>query len=214
MGARAGDRGRRHADRACIDGEAWVRRVAARALLKWPRSASVLQTPIRQTLGSTSHVDACDPHRAVTMQGISPQAFKFLHKIAEVDDLLRGPDRDATRVFEAHPELTFMQLRIDQGGPCGGVMEPKGKPGGHRVRRALLATAFGPDLDAALPHISQGKRDLTTSSTRSRRCGALGASLRARRARCRTRKRSTCWVCRWPFATDLRCRFGRPQARI
>ena len=124
--------------------------VAARALHKWPRSASVLQTPIRQTLGSTSHVDACDPHRAVTMQGISRQAFNILHKIAEVDDLLRGPDRDATRVFEVHPELTFMQLRIDQGGPCGGVMEPKGKPGGHRVRRALLATAFGPDLDAGL----------------------------------------------------------------
>jgi predicted RNase H-like nuclease len=124
--------------------------VAARALLKWPRSASVFQTPVRQALGSTSHVDACNRHRAVTTQGISRQAFNILHKITEVDELLRGPSPNAARVFEVHPELTFMQLRIDQGGPRGGVMEPKGKPGGHRVRKALLATAFGPDLDAAL----------------------------------------------------------------
>jgi predicted RNase H-like nuclease len=134
--------------------------VAARALLKWPRHASVFQTPVRQALGSTTYVDACDRHRAVTTQGISRQAFNILHKITEVDDLLRGPGRDAARVFEVHPELTFMQLRIDQGGPRGGVMEPKGTPGGRRVRKALLAAAFGPDLDAALAAHIAGKARL------------------------------------------------------
>jgi predicted RNase H-like nuclease len=124
--------------------------VAARALLNWPRSASVFHTPVRQTLGSTSHMEACDRHRAATTQGISRQAFNILPKIEEVDELLRRPSSNAARVFEVHPELTFMQLQIDQGGPPGGVMERKGKQGGYRVRKALLATVFGPDLDAAL----------------------------------------------------------------
>jgi predicted RNase H-like nuclease len=68
----------------------------------------------------------------------------------EVDELLRGPSSDAVRIFEVHPELTFMQLQIVQGGPPGGVMEPKGKPDGYKARKALLATAFGSNLDAAL----------------------------------------------------------------
>jgi predicted RNase H-like nuclease len=123
---------------------------AARALLKWPRSASVFQTPVRQTLGATSYVDACNRHRAVTGKGISLQAFNILEKIAQVDWLLRRSSRDAARVFEVHPELAFMQLQIDQGGPSGGVSEAKWTQAGHNARKELLAAAFGPELDAAL----------------------------------------------------------------
>ena len=169
-GARAADCGRRHADRACIDGErgcdaaASVAQVAPKRIgIPDARTANAWLNLSRGRVRSAP----CG-HDA----GTSRQAFNILHKIAEVNDLLRGPGRDATRVFEVHPELAFMQLRIDQGGPRGGVMEPKGKPGGHRVRKALLATAFARVLMLRLPHTPQGKRDLTTSSTRSRRCGA------------------------------------------
>jgi predicted RNase H-like nuclease len=185
--------------------------VAARALLKWPRSASVFQTPVRQTLGSTSHVDACDRHRAVTTQCISRQAFNILHKIAEVDELRRGPSPNATRVFEVHPELTFMQLRIDQGSPPGGVMEPKGKPGGQGARKALLATAFGPDLVAALAAHIAGKARLDDI------VDAFASLWSARRiadgTACKVPDQDEIDVLGLPMAI-LRCRFGRPKARI
>jgi predicted RNase H-like nuclease len=149
--------------------------------------------------------------QSFTTQCISRQAFNILHKIAEADELLRGPSPNATRVCEVHPELTFMQLRIDQGSPPGGVMEPKGKPGGQGARKALLATAFGPDLVAALAaHIAGEARlddivDAFASLWSARRI-ADGTA-------CKVPDQDEIDVLGLPMAI-LRCRFGRPKARI
>ncbi|NYH26094.1 DUF429 domain-containing protein [Paraburkholderia bryophila] len=124
--------------------------VAAKAALKWPRSASVFHTPVRQTLGTGCYEEACQRHRAVTGQGISKQAFHILKKISEVDTELQNSSVDAARVFEVHPELTFMQLRMEQGGSPGGISESKSKPEGHQIRKALLDAEFGVELNAAL----------------------------------------------------------------
>jgi predicted RNase H-like nuclease len=129
--------------------------VAARALLKWPRSASVFPTPVRQTLEANSYAQANSRHREITAKGLSKQAFNILEKIAEVDRALRAERRDAERVFEVHPELAFMQLQVEQGGPCGGISVAKRKPDGHHIRLALLAAAFGTELDAALAALAE-----------------------------------------------------------
>lgn len=122
----------------------------ARKRLKWPRSASVFQTPVRQTLGAGSYREACDRNREATGKGISQQAFNILSKIAEVDRALRASAHDASRVFEVHPELAFMQLQAEQGGEQIGLIEGKTTPGGHARRKALLDSIFGGPLQAAL----------------------------------------------------------------
>ena len=122
----------------------------ARKRLKWPRSASVFQTPVRQTLGIGEYREACARNREATGKGISQQAFNILRKIAEVDTALRDSPRDASRVFEVHPELAFMQLQVEQGGEAMGLIEGKAKEPGHAKRKALLAPVFGAPLQTAL----------------------------------------------------------------
>lgn len=125
----------------------------ARRLLDWPRSSSVFSTPVRPVLLAADYADACARHRAVTGLGISRQAFNILPKIGEVDRLLRASAGDAARVFEVHPELAFMQLQRDAGGPGGGVALPKRLAQGRAVRLDLLAPWFGaaPGLALASP---------------------------------------------------------------
>ena len=122
----------------------------ARKHLKWPRSASVFQTPVRQTLGSKDYRDACARNREATGKAISQQAFNILNKIAEVDKALRESATDAARVFEVHPELAFMQLRTEQGGEAAGLKEGKTSEAGHAKRKALLEPVFGAALQTAL----------------------------------------------------------------
>lgn len=122
----------------------------ARALLAWPRSSSVFSTPLRQTLAAADYADANARHRAVMGHGISQQAFHILPKIAEVDELLRTSAAQAGRVFEVHPELVFMQLQRDAGGPAGGVATPKRLAEGRAIRCALLAPFLGEALRTAL----------------------------------------------------------------
>ncbi|WP_109476421.1 DUF429 domain-containing protein [Paraburkholderia sp. C35] len=122
----------------------------ARKKLKWPRSASVFQTPVRQTLGSKDYAEACAHNRDITGKAISQQAYNILRKIAEVDQALRESATDAARVFEVHPELAFMQLRIEQGGEAAGLKEGKTSEAGHAKRQALLVPFFGAALQTAL----------------------------------------------------------------
>ncbi|SIT45412.1 conserved hypothetical protein [Paraburkholderia piptadeniae] len=122
----------------------------ARKRLKWPRSASVFQTPVRQALDAESYRQACDLNREATGKGISQQAFNILPKIADVDKALQASARDASRAFEVHPELAFMQLRVEQGGEERGLIEGKTTADGHARRKALLDPVFGAALQAAL----------------------------------------------------------------
>ena len=122
----------------------------ARKRLRWPRSASVFQTPVRQVLRSGTYEEACRRNREATGKGISQQAFNILPKIAVVDDALRASARDASRVFEVHPELAFMQLEIEQGGEAMGLREGKTTQAGHARRKALLIAVFGAAVESAL----------------------------------------------------------------
>ena len=83
--------------------------VEARKLLGNRRS-SVFPAPCRAALGATSHTEASKWNRQVSGKGLSQQTFHILHKIAEVDVLLRA-DRQAQQVIrEVHPEVLFWAL--------------------------------------------------------------------------------------------------------
>ena len=95
-------------DRVARGGRAADRQ--ARELLKPRRHASVFSTPPRAVLQARRYEEANELHRANSegKMGMSRQAYGILPKIAEVDDLMTP--RIQQRVFEVHPELSFMEL--------------------------------------------------------------------------------------------------------
>ncbi|SPB13243.1 hypothetical protein NOV72_00541 [Caballeronia novacaledonica] len=122
----------------------------ARKLLGRPRASSVFSPPTRAALATSSYEEACALNHAVSGKRISVQAFHIRNKIAEVDEVVRTRAGAATRVFEVHPELSFMQLRMEQGGPAHGLRESKAHAPGFALRHALLVQCFGSAIDAAL----------------------------------------------------------------
>ncbi len=107
---------------------------AARALLKPSRHASVFSAPPRAVLQARSYEEANELHRAhsETNAGMSRQAYGILPKIAEVDDLMTP--RIQKRVFEVHPELSFMEM--NRGQP---MAVSKARAGGLLARMRVLA---------------------------------------------------------------------------
>jgi predicted RNase H-like nuclease len=118
-----------------------MRREEAKKRLR-KKHTSVFYAPIRQTLKSTSYAEALACSRAVTQKGISQQAFHILKKIREIDTLLRANRCDAERVFEVHPELSFMELRALPNELQPAVMEKKRTQEGRNVRIELLERNF------------------------------------------------------------------------
>jgi predicted RNase H-like nuclease len=109
---------------------------AARDMLKPDRHPSVFSAPPRGVLDARSYDEANELHRAnaEAHQGMSRQAFGLLPRIAEVDDLMTP--RLQRRVFEVHPELSFMELN-------GGIPlhYPKTSAAGLITRMRLLTEA-------------------------------------------------------------------------
>lgn len=122
----------------------------ARKLLGRPRASSVFSPPARASLAASSYDEACDLNAAETGKRISIQAFHILRKIAEVDVVLQARAQACARVFEAHPELSFMHLRMEEGGPAHGLRESKAHAPGFALRHAMLVRCFGSAIDAAL----------------------------------------------------------------
>jgi predicted RNase H-like nuclease len=98
------------------------------------RASSVFPAPVRPALAASSWEDACVRSRASASLGkaISKQTFAILHKIREVDDLLRARSDLHNVVREIHPEVCFCELA---GHP---MKNPKRKSEGREERRQLL----------------------------------------------------------------------------
>jgi predicted RNase H-like nuclease len=79
----------------------------ARALLGPPRSSAVLSTPPRTVLSCTTFEEAM----AASEGSLNPVRWRQRRRILEVDDAI-APYWQRT-VFEAHPELSFFQLKED-----------------------------------------------------------------------------------------------------
>ncbi|SAL80148.1 hypothetical protein AWB71_06056 [Caballeronia peredens] len=133
----------------------------ARKLLGGPRASSVFSPPTRAALAATTYEEACAINHAATGKRISLQAFHIRGKIAEVDHVLRTHARAPGRVFEVHPELSFMHLRMQEGGPAHGLHESKAQASGFMLRHAMLTRCFGSAIDTALSarKAAQASRD-------------------------------------------------------
>ncbi|WP_250515124.1 DUF429 domain-containing protein [Caballeronia sp. INDeC2] len=133
----------------------------ARKLLGRPRGSSVFSPPTRAALAASTYDEACDINQAASGKRMSIQAFHIRGKIAEVDHVLRARASATARVFEVHPELSFMHLRMEQGGPAHGLRESKAHASGFAMRHALLVRCFGSAIDTALAarKCAQASRD-------------------------------------------------------
>jgi predicted RNase H-like nuclease len=116
--------------------------LAARRLLKGPRSRSVFPAPIRPMLAATDFAACCRVGLDADGRGLSLQAWGLLPKIRETDAFLRRDDRPLLR--EVHPEASFMMWN---GGAA--MTHRKKSAAGRAEREALVRTRYAEALDAA-----------------------------------------------------------------
>jgi len=82
--------------------------VAARRLLKVPRSSSVFPVPMRAALNPKfTYKAACDANEKQCGKRLPQQSYAILPKIREVDRLLQKDANLRKRVYEVHPEVSF-----------------------------------------------------------------------------------------------------------
>jgi predicted RNase H-like nuclease len=110
----------------------------ARKHLGPKRGTSVFSAPIRPALGASTYLDAMAASITHQQKGISQQAWAIYPKIRQVDDALQADADLRRRVVEVHPELTFSTWA---GAP---IIPGKKTAEGHAIRRALIASHFGP----------------------------------------------------------------------
>jgi predicted RNase H-like nuclease len=111
----------------------------ARVLLG-KRHSTVFPAPILPALGASSRLEASKITRAVDGRGVGAQAWHIYKKIQDVDTYLRDNPSSRDKVFEVHPELSFMAW--NQGVP---ILSPKKTAEGMGIRRRLVASRYGSD---------------------------------------------------------------------
>lgn len=111
---------------------------AARTMLAPTRSSSVFSAPIRPLIEARHHSEASALRRSIEGKGMTIQAFAIMAKVREVDAALRANPRDAMRVFEVHPEVSFAKLNSSRP-----LQFPKKRAQGRNERLELLRHRFG-----------------------------------------------------------------------
>jgi predicted RNase H-like nuclease len=125
--------------------------LAARRLLRAPRSSSVFPAPTRAALAGETHEDASRLNAEASGKKLSVQAFGILGGIRELDGFMT-PERQEW-VREGHPEVTFAVLS----GGKSGIAEPKRTPEGQRIRLDLLRARLDvPDVAAIRRQFGHG----------------------------------------------------------
>ncbi len=88
--------------------------VAARRLLRAPRSSSVFPAPVYGVVQEDDYQRACEVHRQIDGRALSRQAFAILPKIREVNGLMWSDPAHQQRVREVHPEVCFAVWNRDK----------------------------------------------------------------------------------------------------
>lgn len=83
--------------------------IEARKLLS-ERRASIFLTPCRRAVSSDNYKKASKINKKETGRGLSKQAWGIIHRIKEVDQLLRSDKTARARIKEIHPEVCFWAL--------------------------------------------------------------------------------------------------------
>ena len=113
----------------------------ARRMLGPKRGTSVFPAPIRPSLKSQTRIEADAITRSVDGRGVNVFLWSLYPKINAVDHVLVSNPELSEKVFEIHPELSFMAL--NNSNP---ILEPKHKSEGQSIRRVLVNNYFGPNI--------------------------------------------------------------------
>lgn len=104
------------------------------------RHSTVFPAPIRSALNASSQSEASKITRAVDGHGVGAQAWHIYKKVQDVDAYLRDNPFSQNKVFEVHPELSFMAW--NEGVP---ILSPKRTAEGFKTRWRLVASRYGSD---------------------------------------------------------------------
>ena len=117
----------------------------ARKLLGRLRAGSVFPAPIRPVLTACTYEAACRIGLREEGKKLSRQTWLIVHKIREIDQVLRQDEKLKSMVHEVHPEVSFFFL-------AGGrpMRHSKKNREGKNERRKLLEPIFGRALSAVL----------------------------------------------------------------
>lgn len=118
---------------------------AARRVLPG-RASSVFSVPVRRVLDVYDYDEASALNKRLTGKKLSVQTWNILHKIKQVDDLLRYDERARQRFHEAHPEVIFWAL-------TGAPMTYSKKTGPGFLERVEALRRYYPQTDAAVKAI-------------------------------------------------------------
>jgi predicted RNase H-like nuclease len=113
----------------------------ARKLLGSPRASSVFPAPIRPAIEARSREEADEITRSVDGRGVGAQAWGIYARIREVDEIVSTDALARRRIYEVHPELSFMYW--NDGVAIG---ESKKTDDGKSFRAQLIDDHFGKDL--------------------------------------------------------------------
>jgi len=117
----------------------------ARKLIGRGRAGSVFPAPVRPVLDAKGYEDACGIRLREDGRKMSRQAWGIVHKIREVDDVLRENLKLQSIMREVHPEVSFFFLAGQHP-----MRHSKKTTAGRQERRQLLEPIFGNRLQEAL----------------------------------------------------------------
>lgn len=77
------------------------------------RKSSIFSPPCREAIYAHNYKDALNINKGICGKGISIQAYNISQKIKEIDEWT-DTKPEAIKIFEAHPELCFKTLNLNQ----------------------------------------------------------------------------------------------------
>ena len=83
--------------------------IEARSLLK-NRACTIFTPPTLNALRAKNYMDACEVNFKECGKRISKQSWNLFPKIKEAQEFLENKSINKLRVFEVHPELSFMAM--------------------------------------------------------------------------------------------------------
>ncbi len=113
--------------------------LAARAVLRQPRSSSVFPAPCRPALTAEGYLECCELNYAQTGRRLSKQSWSICDKIKEVDIVLREANGSLAKIRESHPEVCFWALNRGRA-----MRHNKRKTGGGETERVNVVKSLLP----------------------------------------------------------------------
>ncbi|ESR26472.1 DUF429 domain-containing protein [Lutibaculum baratangense] len=111
-----------------------------------PRQSSVFSTPSRRAVFAGDYAASCAAALATSMppRKVSKQCFMLFPRIREIDGLLVARPELRARVFETHPEMSFLHMNGGRPASLPKKIRSRANPDGLQERAQLLLAAGMP----------------------------------------------------------------------